>query len=50
MAKKKREVNWVFGDKSNFLPITNAEIVKNGEYIFKGSTNKQRFINNSKQE
>ena len=30
--------------------ITNAEIVKDGEYIFKGSTNKQRFINNSKQE
>jgi hypothetical protein len=45
-----KELEKVLGDKSNFLPITNAEIVKNGEYIFKGSTNKQRFINNSKQE
>lgn len=35
------------GDTSKFLPITRAEIVKDGEYIFKGSTNKQRFINNS---
>ncbi len=34
---------------SKFLPIAHAEIVKDGEYIFKGSTNKQRFIN-SKQE
>ena len=45
-----KELEKVLGDKSNFLPITNAEIVKDGEYIFKGSTNKQRFINNSKQE
>lgn len=45
-----KELEKVLGDKSNFLTITNTEIVKDGEYIFKGSTNKQRFINNSKQE
>lgn len=45
-----KELEKVLGDKSNSLPITNTEIVKDGEYIFKGSTNKQRFINNSKQE
>lgn len=39
------------GDSSQFLPITKAEIIKDGEYIFKGSTNKIRYIQiTSKQE
>ena len=31
--------------KEEFLPITKAEIVQDGEFIFKDSTNKQQFIN-----
>lgn len=41
-----KELETVFnGDTSKYIPITHAEIIKDGEYIFKGSTNKQRFIN-----
>lgn len=31
--------------RDNFMPLEKAEIVKDGEYIFKGSTNKIKYIN-----
>lgn len=37
-AEDEASVNW-------FMPIEEAEIVKEGEYIFKGSTNKMKYIN-----
>lgn len=39
--------NYNPNDPSWFLPIEEAEIVKDGEYIFKGSTNKVKYINKS---